>query len=94
MPPFTFFVSPTFVLPKPPTNNPLFNALRAVAPPQEWASLSPDTDAPPSRFRVRLKLRHANYAHVVELKMPHREAETAWQEVNAWFGTFTSARGH
>lgn len=79
--------------PKPP-NNPVFHALRALAPPQEWASITPDADAPPSRFRVKLKLRHANYAHVVEMRLPHRDAEAAWHEVKEWFGLFTNSRTH
>lgn len=81
--------------PKPPSNNPVFDALRALAPPHEWASIASDVDGPPSRFRVRLKLRHANYAHIVEVKLAnHYDAETAWRELDEWFGVFASFRTH
>jgi hypothetical protein len=74
-----------------PLDNPVYGALCALAPPEDWASVRPSAQPRPNRLRVVLKLHHTAQAHTLELKLrSENEVNEVWAEFDRWFAGFTS----
>jgi hypothetical protein len=70
----------------PPEQNPLYNTLKALAAPADWAAVSRDQNAKPGRLNVRLTLRRSHVVRHVELKAKNESiAEQVWLEFELWF---------
>ena len=74
-----------------PLDNPVYGALAALAPPEDWASVTPAAQSRPNRLRVILKLHHTTRAHTLELKLrTEGEVNEVWIEFARWFTKFRS----
>ena len=74
-----------------PLENPVYGALSALAPPEDWASVTPAAQSRPNRLRVILKLHHTTRAHTLELKLrSESEVNDVWLEFARWFAGFRS----
>jgi len=78
------------VNPTPPDKNPVYAALSALAPPNDWASISPAAPSKPNRVRVKLKLRRADITRTVELKLgSENEVDDVWHEFSQWYAAYS-----
>lgn len=74
-----------------PLDNPVYGALTALAPAEDWASVTPAAQSRPNRLRVILKLHHSTRAHTLELKLrSETEVNEVWLEFARWFASFRS----
>ena len=77
--------------PMEPLNNPVYVALCALAPPEDWASVTRVSQSRLNRLRVLLRLHHTKAIHTLELKLRNEhDVEDVWTAFNRWFATFTS----
>ena len=81
--------------PSPPDKNPVYAALNALAPPKDWAGISPAAPSKPNRVRVRLRLRRADATRTVELKLrSESEVDDVWDEFSRWYAAYSAAGKH
>ena len=74
-----------------PLNNPVYVALAALAPPEDWATVTPVAQSRPNRLRVLLRLHHTKVVHTVELKLRNEnDVDEVWAAFDRWFVAFVS----
>ncbi|MEO6001605.1 MAG: hypothetical protein ABIZ04_15305 [Opitutus sp.] len=74
-----------------PLNNPVYVALCALAPPEDWAAVTRVTQTRLNRLRVLLRLHHTEAVHTLEMKLrDEKNVEEVWAAFNRWFAAFTS----